>query len=242
MLGAMMMLVPSVTCWSAAPAVRPAFNIQHTASISPSMGVPTSELIAGVSAAGAIPSALAAYGHYLSVITSVACLTVERLTIKPAMSVEEEKVLSAADAIYGLAAVGLAFTGYLRVTEYGKGWEFYQHEPIFWVKLTLLAVAGAASFFPTTIIIQRSLKQRSLGDTPIKPMSEELATRMTSIMNAELLAFLSIPLAATLMARGVGYAEWLPWQVGAAPAVLSLGGLGYKYIKEALEFSKKEGA
>ena len=35
---------------------------------------------------------------------------------------------------------------------------------------------------------------------------------MTSVITAELLAFLSIPLAATLMSRGVGYADWLPWQ------------------------------
>ena len=35
---------------------------------------------------------------------------------------------------------------------------------------------------------------------------------MTSVLNAELLAFFSIPLAATLMSRGVGYANWLPWQ------------------------------
>ena len=39
-----------------------------------------------------------------------------------------------------------------------------------------------------------------------------VAARMTSVLNAELLAFFSIPLAATLMSRGVGYANWLPWQ------------------------------
>ena len=94
---------------------------------------------------------------------------------------------------------------------------------------------------------------------------------MTSVITAELLAFLSIPLAATLMSRGVGYADWLPWQArgvalcrcpaladalpyadallpwasrcpallpwqaGAAPVVLALGGLGFKYVKEALD-------
>ena len=42
------------------------------------------------------------------------------------------------------------------------------------MKMTLLAVAGAASFFPTTIIIQRAIEQRKLGDTPIAPMSEKL--------------------------------------------------------------------
>jgi len=41
--------------------------------------------------------------------------------------------------------------------------------------MTLLAVAGAASFFPTTIIIKRAIEQQKLGDTPIAPMSEKLA-------------------------------------------------------------------
>lgn len=55
---------------------------------------------------------------------------------------------------------------------------------------------------------------------------------MTTIINAELLAIGSIPLAAALMARGVGYADWFPWQVGAGFVVAALGGLGYKYVKE----------
>ena len=80
-------------------------------------------------------------------------------------------------------------------------------QPIFWVKMLLLAVMGAASFFPTTKIIQRSVAKRQ-GET-VPPMSPKLIKRITSIVNAELLAVASIPLAATLMARGVGYVEGL---------------------------------
>ena len=43
--------------------------------------------------------------------------------------------------------------------------------------------------------------------------ADRLVARMTSIVNAELLALASIPLTATTMSRGIGYAEWLPWQV-----------------------------
>ena len=45
---------------------------------------------------------------------------------------------------------------------------------------------------------------------------------MTSVITAELLAFLSIPLAATLMSRGVGYADWLPWQARGVPLPLQM--------------------
>jgi hypothetical protein len=98
---------------------------------------------------------------------------------------------------------------------------------------------GASSFFPTTKIIQRAVAQQKTGEYP--PMTPAIADRMTRVINAEILAIGSIPLAAALMARGVGYTEWLPWQAGAAPVVLALGGLGYKYIKEALEWEEKNG-
>jgi len=194
---------------------------------------------AAVPTAGAVPSALVAYGHYLGIILSVLALATERLTIKPAMTMEEEDRIAIADAVYGAAGLLVVYTGYLRVTEYGKGWEFYAHEPIFWFKLFLVAVMGASSFFPTTKIIQRSVEKRNNGGV-IAPMSAALASRMTSIVNAELLAVLSIPLAATLMARGVGYAEWLPWQAGLAPTLLVLFGLGFKYVKEALDWAELE--
>ncbi len=39
-------------------------------------------------------------------------------------------------------------------------------------------------------------------------------------------------------AGGVGYADWLPWQAGAAAVAAALGGLGYKYVKEALDWTE----
>eukprot|EP00913_Durusdinium_trenchii_P025053 g23517.t1 len=85
-----------------------------------------------------------------------------------------------------------------------------RHEPIFWLKMTLAAVAGASSFFVTTTLVKRYLARK---EDSFAPLSEKLTQRLTSVINAQLLAVFSIPLAATLMARGVGYVEWLPWQV-----------------------------
>eukprot|EP00439_Symbiodinium_sp_Y106_P068505 s1076_g11.t1 len=187
-----------------------------------------------------IASAFVAYGHYLGLVLSAACLVTERLTVKAGMTREEEQRLQVADAVYGLAAVLIVVTGYLRVTQYGKGWEFYQHEPIFWVKLSLIAVTGAVSFFVTTTVVKRAIAQNEAGDKDIAPVSEKLANRMTSVINAQLLAIGSIPLAATLMARGAFYADWLPWQAGAFPAALLLVGLGFRYVKEALDWTDDE--
>jgi uncharacterized membrane protein len=133
----------------------------------------------------------------------------------------------------------------------GKGWEFYSHSPVFWVKTLLFTIMGASSFFPTVTIIQRAVGKKAAGKegksgdntaaaaaVGVPPMSEKLASRMVKIINGELLAVASIPLAASLMSRGVGYADWLPWPVGAAPTALALGGLGFKYVKEALDWKE----
>mmetsp|Transcript_666 Transcript_666/g.1976 ORF Transcript_666/g.1976 Transcript_666/m.1976 type:complete len:294 (+) Transcript_666:1223-2104(+) len=200
-------------------------------------------MAAAPAVANAVPSALAAYGHYLALLGMVAALVTERLLIKNDMSENDFDLVTTADSVSGIAGLLLTVTGYLRVTQYGKGWEFYQHEPVFWLKLVLLSVLGAASFFPTTKIIQLSVAKRDPA-VPYTPMSPKLVKRMTTIINAELLALASIPLTATLMARGVGYVEWFPWQAGAALVALTIGGLGYKYVKEALDWSEEatEGA
>ena len=196
-----------------------------------------------LAAADAVPSALAAYGHYLGVILSMGCLVAERLTVKAGVTDEESNKLAATDALYGIAGLLLVGTGYLRATQYGKGWEFYAHEPIFWAKMTFVGVLGALSFFPTTKFIQRAVAIANAEKTGevVAPLSEKLAGRLTSVINAELLALCSIPLAATLMARGVGYGDgWFPWQAGAATTALALFGLGGKYVKEALDWQEDE--
>ena len=49
----------------------------------------------------------------------------------------------------------------------------------------------------------------------------------------------SIPLAASLMARGVGFENnGIPWQLGAFPVLLALVGLGYRYTNEALSWEE----
>ena len=108
------------------------------------------------------------------------------------------------------------------------------------MKLFLLSILATSSLFPTIKFIQRGIliKKSEENGEQVPPISEKLVARLTKVINGEILAIASIPLAATLMARGVGYWEGLPWQAGAAPVVLSLMGLGYKYTKEALTWEE----
>ena len=185
-------------------------------------------------AADALPSAIAAYAHYLALMGIVGSLTTERLLLKEDMSEESFDLLVTADIVYGLSGLLILVSGYFRATQYAKGWEFYAHEPLFWLKMSLLAVVGSASYFPTIKIIQRGAAKRDGGDVP--PLSPALIQRMTSIVNAELLGVLSIPFVATLMARGVFYVDGFPWFVGALPVVGCAGFFGYRYATEALDW------
>jgi len=193
--------------------------------------------VAASSSSDAIPSALAAYSHYLSILVIVASIMTERLTVKPAMTIDEEKLLGVADIMTGVAGTALLISGYYRATAYGKGWDFYSHEPIFWLKMTFLGIFGALSLFPTITIIQRTVKIQQEGS--IEPMSEALAKRMTQILNAELSALALIPLTACFMARGVGYINDFPTQI-VGPGVFAVvtGGAVFKYVKDALAWKE----
>jgi putative membrane protein len=215
---------PSSAMWSSAatiPATTALFASPEVASATTSF------------APNAVPSALAAYGHYISLLGIVACIMIERLTIKPNMSDDEEDVVAIADTCLGLWGALIAYTGYLRVAQYEKGIDFYFHEPIFWLKIALVGVFGAASFFNTTKIIQRAVAKRN---GTMEPMGEKLSARMIQICNAELVALATIPITATFMARGVAYSDSIPWQGEAGLAAAVFAGLSFKYIKEALTF------
>jgi hypothetical protein len=68
-------------------------------------------------AAGAVPSALWAYAHYVSILLVMASLVGQRVLVKAGMSDEEENTLQLFDIIYGVSALILVISGYYRVTE-----------------------------------------------------------------------------------------------------------------------------
>lgn len=144
-----------------------------------------------------IPSALAAYAHYLSLFAIVGLITYERVTVEAGMSKEKEMNLAIADIGVGVMGVAILASGYFRATQYGKGWYFYSHEPIFWMKMIFLCIFGAASLFPTVTFIKRSVALQQGKE--LVPMSEKLAARLQQVLNAELVMLGSIPLAATFM-------------------------------------------
>ena len=146
-------------------------------------------------------SALVAYVHYLGIILCFGSLLYERIYLKVDLNRNEVIRMISADIIYGIAGLAILITGILRVKYFGNGGSFYLNNPIFWFKVSLYALVGLLSLYPTTSYI---LWVIPLSKNKLPDISNNLVKRFRFIISTELLDFAIIPFFATLMARGIG--------------------------------------
>ncbi len=145
-------------------------------------------------------SALIAGLHYLGIMGLAATLSIEALTLKGAPSAAALARLTRVDALYGLSALLVLMTGVLRVVWFGKGADFYLHNWIFHLKVTVFLVIGLWSILPTVRFIQW---RRAFVANAVLPGADQFnAMRKVAFAEVHLLALL--PFLAAMMARGMG--------------------------------------
>ncbi|SFP40743.1 DUF2214 family protein [Ralstonia sp. NFACC01] len=145
--------------------------------------------------------ALLAYLHYISIFTLIVFLTAEAVVLRPDMTPEIRQRLARYDAVFGFAALAVLITGLLRVFYGAKGYGFYVHNPVFHVKVGLFILVGLMSIVPTINILRWKKQGKTLPN--FVPTPAEIAkTRRWVMIESHLIIF--IPLAAVLMARGIG--------------------------------------
>jgi putative membrane protein len=138
---------------------------------------------------------LLAYLHYLAILLTASFLTAELLLCRPGLDLAGARRLARVDIVFfGGALVALA-TGLLRVFLY-KGWAFYAPNPVFWTKMALYVAIALMSIRPTLAFIRWS------RGTTAPPVAEVAGARRA--IHAELALLALMPLAAVLMARGIG--------------------------------------
>ena len=144
--------------------------------------------------------AFLAYFHIAAILAVVVFLTSEAALCRPEwMNPAVVRRLARVDFLYMLAAMALLATGLARTWWGVKGTAWYWHQPLLHLKLTLFVLIGLMSIKPT-ILFTRWRKQ--LDANGALPAPEEVRTARRWIMiEAHLLAL--VPLAATLLARGV---------------------------------------
>lgn len=147
-------------------------------------------------------SAITAYLHYASFMLAFAALTVENFAIKPNLTVNQALRIAIADGVYGISAVIVLITGVLRVLYFGKGTEYYLHNPFFWIKIGLFLVVGLLSLYPTVSFLLWLKPIRQNQPPKLEPAQIQ---RLTWLIRGELLGLFLIPLFAAVMARGITF-------------------------------------
>lgn len=137
------------------------------------------------------------YLHFISIFAIVGSLVSEHLLLKKEMTPVEIKRLARIDAVYGLAALTLLAAGLtLWFGGVGKPSEVYSKNWIFHTKVTLFAIIGLLSIYPTIFFIRNAKKEDA---------SITIPSSIFWMLRMELLLLFIIPLLAGLMAKGVGY-------------------------------------
>ena len=146
--------------------------------------------------------ALAAFLHHLAAFGIVAALTLEYALLRGALTARSVRQVQVADLVYGIAAGVVLAIGFFRVFYFEKGSAYYFHSAPFIAKLTLFALVGLASIYPTVEFLSwgRDLKQGRVPSLPERKM-----TLLRTIVAWELAGLVLIILCAALMARGIGF-------------------------------------
>lgn len=138
------------------------------------------------------------YLHFASIFVIVSTLVVEHLLLKKEIPRSEVARLAKVDAIYGLAALTLLGAGLtLWFSGIGKPTEFYSQNWIFHTKITLFALVGILSIYPTVFFLKN--RKGNPEETVFVPKI------IFWMLRIELLLLFLMPLLAGLMAKGVGY-------------------------------------
>ena len=145
--------------------------------------------------------AIFAFLHHLAAFTVVSAIGIELALFSATPTVAQARKLRIIDAHYGMAALVILALGFARVYHFEKGADYYFSNGWFIAKLSLFALVGVLSIYPTVVFASwKGAVKR--GEAPV--VSAEAAKRIRLCLFLELAGIAGILLAAPLMARGIG--------------------------------------
>jgi putative membrane protein len=148
-----------------------------------------------------LTEALLAYLHISAILGLVVFLSSEAALCRPEwMNAAVVRRLTRVDLLYLVAAIAVLATGIARTVWGIKGTAWYWHQPLLHLKLGLFLLIGLMSIKPTLLFMRWRRQLDAAGTLPAE--AEVRSARRWIMVEAHLLVL--IPLAATLLARGVG--------------------------------------
>jgi putative membrane protein len=151
---------------------------------------------------GIITNWLMAFLHHLAAFTLFATLAYEFILLRKPFSLQTAQSLLKTDQLYGISAVTVLIIGFGRAMHFEKGEAYYFHSLPFIVKISLFALVGILSIYPTIKFLswRSALKQQQLPQVNAVTLN-----RIRHLIHIELIAVIGIMLCAAMMAKGVGY-------------------------------------
>jgi putative membrane protein len=147
-----------------------------------------------------LTESLLAYAHFIAILALVVFLSSEAaLTRSEWLNAAVVRRLARLDILYLGAAVAVLATGVLRTWLGIKGVHWYWHQPLLHLKVGLFVLIGLMSIVPTRLFLRWRKQLDADGSLP--PADEVRRARRWVMIEAHLLIL--IPLAATMLARGV---------------------------------------
>lgn len=139
--------------------------------------------------------AIIRYIHIMGIILLSSMLIAENLLLSTPLKVGAIKKLVKIDSLYAVGAVLTLGAGLFLWLVVGKPSTFYQHNPIFHIKIGLFLFIALISLFPTHFLLKNRHNEIAAITLPQK---------IIFIKRLELALLCIIPLLATLMAKGIG--------------------------------------
>src|SRR6266705_4542830 len=90
-----------------------------------------------------------AFLHHLAAFSLVAALAVEFILIRGELNLGTARKLRLVDMVFGMSSGVVLVIGLLRVFYFEKGASYYFHSVPFIAKLSLFAIVGLLSIYPT---------------------------------------------------------------------------------------------
>ena len=139
--------------------------------------------------------------HFILIFAIIGILGAEAGLVQDGMDGRQANRVAVLDRGYGAAAGLLLVVGFLRVFYGARGADFYLHNPVFWAKIGVFALAGALSVPPTIRFI---VWQRRVRKEPSFRLAAADVRGVRRLIVAQLALLLVIPVLAGAMARGYG--------------------------------------
>ncbi len=135
------------------------------------------------------------YLHFLAIFGLAGALVIENMAIKPTINGEDARNLAKVDAVYGICAAFVFLIGLVLWLWVGKPSDFYNSNPLFWVKVALFFAVALISIYPTLFFLKNRKSQADAITVPgLIPV----------LLKIEAALLLVMPILAYLMARGIG--------------------------------------